>query len=101
MLRKRIKSFSLSLSLSLSLSQNGGPQLQGEVDFGNKCRNVVIHGLKGSTDKELIESVLDICQILEVIVFASDIEKQQLGRPDTGSDHVVPIHVTLISLRST
>ena len=62
----------------------------------NRCKSVFIHGLNAVKEEELMEHVLDICQVLDVIVLSSDLEDiTRLGNPETQSTRSIPVRVTL------
>ena len=47
-------------------------------------------------DDDLMEYVLDICQVLDVIVSSSDVvEITHLGNPETQPQRPIPVRVTL------
>ena len=75
--------------------QHGGAQSGPRGYVQVRRRSVIIHGLNQVEDDNLLETVLDICQALNVIVFASDIDDiTRLGQFDSGSKREVPVRVT-------
>ena len=78
-----------------SSRQHGGAHTRFDEDERSKRRNVIIHGLDNVKEEKLMETVLDICQALKVIVFASDVEEiTRLGRPDAVPIKPTPVRVT-------
>ena len=78
-----------------SNKQHGGAQSGPAGDFQTRRRSIIMHGLNKVKDEDLIETVLDVCQAIDVIVFASDIENiSRLSRLDTGTNREVPVRVT-------
>ena len=75
--------------------QYGGPHVGASSEFQVRRRSVIIHGLNKVSDDELMETVLDICQTLNVIVFASDVDDiSRIGRVESDSRREVPVRVT-------
>ena len=75
--------------------QYGGPHDRPDEDQRSRRRNIIIHGLDSVKDDDLLETVLDICQTLNVIAFASDVEDvTRLGRSDSAVKRPVPVRVT-------
>ena len=59
-----------------SCNQNGGAQAANSSEQNRKL-SIVIHGLKIDKEQSMLESVLDMCQEMKAIVFASDIDDIQ------------------------
>ena len=75
--------------------QHGSAHSVSGNDTQTRRRSVIMHGLNKVKDDELMETVLDVCQAVELIVFASDIDDiTRLGRPEPGSKREVPVRVT-------
>ena len=75
-------------------NQHGGAQSV-KSQGPNRRQNIVIHGLKINKEEETMETVLDMCQAMNAIVFSSDIEDiTWLGRFDSGSPRPPPLRVS-------
>ena len=80
---------------SVKDKQYGGARVGVSGEFQVRRRSVIIHGLNRVKEDELMETVLDLCQALKVIVFATDVDDiARLGRIDPGQKREVPVRVT-------
>ena len=77
-----------------SRNQDVGPH-KTNLSAQNRKLNVVIHGLKVNNEENLMEDFLDMCQAMNAIVFASDIDDiMWLGRYESDMVKPPPLRVT-------
>ena len=70
-------------------AQSARPQSQ------DRRQNIVVHGIKIDKDEDMLETVLDMCQAMNAVVFSSDIaDITWLGRFESGMASPPPLRVS-------
>ena len=78
-----------------SRKQYGSAQSDRSSMQQQRRQNIVIHCLNVKNDDELMENILDLCQAMGALVFASDVEEiVRLGHSDSTGPRAAPIRVT-------
>ena len=63
---------------------------------GPQRRNLVIEGIRGETDMEIIANVIEMCEAIDIKVYASEIEQvTRMGRRDEANKKPGPVILTL------